>query len=177
MSGYDIKQFLDRLVWLVGSPSFGAIYPALHALLRDELVSVETQTCDSKPPRKIYTITETGESALDEWLHQPLVSGASTRAFVMRLILVSRLSHDALAALLRQRRNQVAEQYATLNPLTREPSGTADRSQYLASDYGLAIASAELAWLDGLLETLSGRPLAEGAWASQPMTEETGKGQ
>jgi hypothetical protein len=95
----------------------------------------------------------------------------------MRLILVPRLSGEALAALLRQRRNQVAEQYAALNPLTHETSGTPDNSQHVAFDYGLSIASAELAWLDGLLETLSQRPLPEAAWAGQHMTEETGKGQ
>ena len=35
MSGYDIKRFLESLGWLVGSPSYGSIYPALHALLED----------------------------------------------------------------------------------------------------------------------------------------------
>ena len=41
MSGYDIKRFLKSLSWLIGSPSFGSLYPALHALLKDELVTVK----------------------------------------------------------------------------------------------------------------------------------------
>ena len=36
MSGYDIKRLLKSLNWLVGSPSFGTLYPTLH----DGLVSV-----------------------------------------------------------------------------------------------------------------------------------------
>jgi hypothetical protein len=34
-----------------------------------------------------------------------------------------------------------------------------DRGQYLALDYGLALADAELAWLDRTLERLSGESL------------------
>ena len=30
MSGYDIKRFFKSLSWLIGSPSFGSRYPALH---------------------------------------------------------------------------------------------------------------------------------------------------
>jgi len=60
MSGYDIKRFLKGLGWLVDSPSFGSLYPALHALLESGLVTVEVVPHHDKPPRKIYTITEKG---------------------------------------------------------------------------------------------------------------------
>jgi DNA-binding PadR family transcriptional regulator len=58
MSGYDIKRFLKSLSWLIDSPSFGSLYPALHTLLEDGLVTVEVIPPQDKPPRKIYSITD-----------------------------------------------------------------------------------------------------------------------
>jgi len=155
MSGYDIKQFLASLRWLVGSPSFGAIYPALHALLKDGLVTVEVLSCDNKPPRKIYTITEEGRQALREWINQPTPSGISSRAFTMRLILADHLSSDGLAAHLKQRFHQVATYHAALERMSSDLEGEADLGQCLAVDYGMVIANAELAWLEGCLQRLS----------------------
>ena len=41
MSGYGIKRSLKSLSWLIDSPSFGSIYPALRTLQEDGLVTVE----------------------------------------------------------------------------------------------------------------------------------------
>jgi DNA-binding PadR family transcriptional regulator len=154
MSGYDIKQYLECMGWLVGNPSFGAIYPALHALLEDSLVTLEVVAYETKPPRKIYSITSTGERALNEWIHQPLLSGASSKAFVMRLLLAKHLNHEGLVAHLRQRRQQVVQQQAALKRTIGETAVPPDTGQRLAYGYGMTIASTELAWLDDLIAAL-----------------------
>jgi PadR family transcriptional regulator AphA len=51
MSGYDIKRFLKSLGWLIDGPSFGSLYPALRALLKDGLVTVEVVSSQDRPPR------------------------------------------------------------------------------------------------------------------------------
>jgi len=169
MSGYDAKQYLESLGWLVGNPSFGAIYPALHGLLEDGLVTLQVVFYENKPPRKIYSITPAGEHALDEWIHQPLLVGASTRAFVMRLLLATHLSHEGLVTHLRRRRQQVVEQQAALRQTIGETDPTNDNGQRLAFDYGMTIASTELAWLEDLIATLEAQ-----AW---PVSQEfIGKG-
>jgi DNA-binding PadR family transcriptional regulator len=82
MSGYDIRQTMKRLGWLIGSPSFGAIYPALHALLENERVTVEVVSRPDRPPRKLYSITETGRQALGEWIATSDSSHESLRLFI-----------------------------------------------------------------------------------------------
>jgi PadR family transcriptional regulator AphA len=161
MSGYDIKRFLESLGWLVGSPSFGAIYPALHALLQDELVTVRVLSDDSKPPRKIYTITDAGERALREWIYQPFNPNASTRAFTMRLILADHLSREGLIAHLQQRHAQVTDHRADLERMNDELTGEMDVGQRLTLHYGVTIASAELVWLESILARLSTGELVE----------------
>jgi DNA-binding PadR family transcriptional regulator len=155
MSGYDIKRFLKQLSWLINGPSFGSLYPALHALLEVGLVTVEVIPRQDKPPRKIYTITQAGEQALQEWLDQPIATDVSLKAFLMRLMLAGNLSRDGLIAHLRQRHTQVATHQLSL----QQTAEAMDESVYLGDrltlDYGLTVAAAELAWLDRTLGRLS----------------------
>jgi PadR family transcriptional regulator AphA len=152
MSGYDIKRFLKSLSWLIDSPSFGSLYPALHALLEDGLVTVEIIPQQDKPPRKIYSITDTGKETLQEWMKQPAASDPSLKAFLMRLVLASNLSQADLVMHLKQRQSQVAAQ---LQQTTETIDGDADLGERLALGYGLAVANAELNWLDNALTRLS----------------------
>ena len=156
MSGYDIKCFLKSLSWLIDSPSFGSLYPALHALFENGLVTVEVIPRQDKPPRKIYSITEAGQQALQEWMDQPIASDASLKAFVMRLTLASNLSHADLIAHLQQRYAQVATHQLALEQTAKTMDESMDLGERLALDYGLAVATAELAWLDGILATYTG---------------------
>ena len=158
MSGYDIKRFLQRLSWLVGSPSFGSLYFALHALLENGLVTVEVIPRQDKPPRKIYTITEIGQQELQKWLDRPAASGASLRAFLMRLILASNLSPDGLIAHLEQRRDQVSVHQTALEETAASLEGAPD-AQLLLLEYGMALAATELEWIDNAIDRLSTRSL------------------
>jgi PadR family transcriptional regulator AphA len=154
MSGYDIKRFLKSLSWLIDSPSFGSLYPALHALLQDGLVTVEVVPRQDKPPRKIYSVTDAGRQVLRRWMDQPVPSDASLKAFVMHLILASNLSPASLIARLQQRRAQVAAHHLALEQTAQTTDEGIDLGERLALDYGLALATAELAWLDRTLARL-----------------------
>jgi len=155
MSGYDIRQLLRSLGWLLGNPSFGTIYPALHALLEDGLVTVEVVPHPSRPPRKIYTITEAGRQALKEWVAQPPPSSIGLRAFIMHLILAGDATSDGLTGHLRQRREAVAAHRSALEQAIEGLGEQASAGELVAIEYGLAIANAELAWLEGKLNQLS----------------------
>lgn len=159
ISGYDIMNVLKSLGWLVGDPSFGSLYPALHALQQDGLVTMEVDSRGSKRSRKIYSITETGRQTLDEWINRPAGSNASIKAFVMRLILSDNLSPAGLITQLYQRRAQITAHLAALEQNTRALDKRTELGQRLALDYGRALATAELAWLDSTLDRLSKQPL------------------
>ncbi len=158
MSGYDIKRFLKSLTWLIDSPSFGSLYPALHALLEDGLVTVEVVPRQDKPPRKIYSITDAGRQVLRKWMEQSVASATSLKAFVMRLILASNLSQAGLIEYLQRRRGQVADHQLDLEQATHAMDARIDLGERLALDYALSVARAELAWLDSTLAELSELP-------------------
>jgi PadR family transcriptional regulator AphA len=160
MSGYDIMRFLRSLSWLIGRPSSGSLYPTLRALLEDGLATVEVFPGVDRPPRKIYSITEAGAQSLQGWIDRPAKPDARLKGFVMRLLLAERFSDSRLAALLQHRRAQVADQRAALEEMGSAPQGQRDEGRYLALSYGVALATAELAWLDRTLEELDHRPPA-----------------
>ncbi|MFN2272553.1 MAG: PadR family transcriptional regulator [Anaerolineae bacterium] len=153
MSGYDIKRFLKSLSWLIDVPSLGSLYPSLHALLRDGLVTMEVITSQDRPSRKIYSITDAGQEALQVWLDQPSESDASLKKFIMRLALAGQLSQVGLLAHLEQRRARVAAQKMALEQAIAGED--ADLGECLMLDYGLSLAAAELTWLDSTLTRLS----------------------
>jgi PadR family transcriptional regulator AphA len=155
MSGYDIKRFLKDLSWLIDVPSLGSLYPSLHTLLKDGLVTREVVANQDRPSRKIYSITEEGEKTLQAWLSQPSDSNASLKKFVMRLALADQLSQVGLLTHLEQRRAHVAAQKRALEQVVTTENADADLGERLMYGYGLSLAAAELVWLDSTLARLS----------------------
>jgi DNA-binding PadR family transcriptional regulator len=154
MSGYDIKRHLDILSWLVDGPSFGNIYSSLRLLLQEGLVTVEVVPQESRPSRKVYSITEAGKQVLREWVERPGAAGPSQKAFVMRLTLAGSFSPARLIAHLAQRRDQVSAHQVALEQATETSDGAADM-QSLMLEYGMALAATELKWLDSTIDRLS----------------------
>lgn len=154
MSGYDIRRFLRSLGWLLGNPSFGTIYPALHALLEDGLVTVQVVPHATRPARKIYTITQSGQQVLETWVAQSASNHVGLRSFIMHLILTGNDRSDRLPGYLEQRKEAVLAHRASLAQATEALENHVSAGEKVAIDFGLAIAEAELAWLDAHLAPL-----------------------
>jgi len=122
MSGYDVKRLFGRFRWLIGRSSFGNIYPALHTLLDEGLVTMDVISSPDRPPRKVYHINQRGLDVLGEWNREPAGAEASLKAFVMRLLLSGNLGRSELIAYLEQRRAQVVAQRGKLQELTGQAS-------------------------------------------------------
>ncbi len=68
LTGYDLKKKFSESEIFHWSGNNNQIYRTLSELHRDNLVTIEVQYQESKPPRKIYTITEAGLALLREWV-------------------------------------------------------------------------------------------------------------
>ena len=80
----------------------------------------------------------------------------------MRLILAEHLSRPELIAHLQQRHSQVSAQRTALKQTAEAMGGdeNVDLGERLALEYGVAMATAELAWLDHTLDRLSQHPVS-----------------
>jgi DNA-binding PadR family transcriptional regulator len=71
MSGYDVKQFLERTVVHFWSESYGQIYPALRKLEEDGVVDGRTEPGERGQEKRVYRITDAGREELRAWLREP----------------------------------------------------------------------------------------------------------
>ena len=71
LHGYEIAKRIRRLSDKALDVGEGQLYPALHTLEHEKLVTATWVPQDGKPPRKVYQITEGGRSVLtgkrNEW--------------------------------------------------------------------------------------------------------------
>jgi PadR family transcriptional regulator AphA len=155
MSGYDITRLFKDMNWLVGSPSPGSLYPILRELLKEGLVSVRVEARSDRPARKIYSLTGEGRQELEIRLDQPAEPDASLKGFVMHLLLTGTVPSSKLMAHLEQRQAQVAARRSDLKHRLGRVEEGADLGRCLTLEYGLALATAELAWLGRTLARLS----------------------
>jgi DNA-binding PadR family transcriptional regulator len=162
MSGYDIKRCFESFGWLIHSPSFGSLYPALHALQEDGCLTMQVVEGESGLSRKVYTITEAGRQALEKWVHESMEAGTSLKTFLMHLMVADNISREALLTHLEQRRSQLSDYQTALEQAGDATGGNGDLGGRLALDYGRVMAAAETVWLERKLAQLC-RPPCESA--------------
>ncbi len=71
MSGYDIKQNLQISLDSLWSASYGQIYPMLHKLQRQGLITSRNAPVGLRD-RIVYELTDSGRQAFEEWLLEPV---------------------------------------------------------------------------------------------------------
>jgi PadR family transcriptional regulator PadR len=65
--GYGLARTIERRTENALALREGTLYPALHALERDGLISSAWETPEKGRERKVYTLTPSGEKKLGEW--------------------------------------------------------------------------------------------------------------
>jgi DNA-binding PadR family transcriptional regulator len=78
-SGYDLRKTFAETALGNYSSSPGAIYPALERLQARGFVGAEVQETTGLRRRRLFTITQSGEAALKQWLGRPIARQDVTR--------------------------------------------------------------------------------------------------
>lgn len=64
--GYEVARYLEETSGGYFSLSFGALYPVLHRLEKDKLVSATWQDAGTLRKKKVYALTARGRAALTQ---------------------------------------------------------------------------------------------------------------
>jgi PadR family transcriptional regulator AphA len=123
-TGYEIKQLVDVSTRFFWAASYGQIYPELRRLEEAGLVSSEAEPAGGRA-RTVYSLTDEGERALDEWLaaRDELVWELRDEA-LLKLFLSEGRDPDELAGHMRaarERSEAVAERLRSLGPERDDP--------------------------------------------------------
>ncbi len=86
LHGYRILELLkEEAMFKAQPPDQTGVYKILKNMVLDGHVSCNWETQDSGPARKLYTLTETGLSCLDQW-KKTLVDYHSSVASIITLL-------------------------------------------------------------------------------------------
>lgn len=163
MTGYELKQFMDRSTASFWHAKLSQIYVTLKSLETEGLVESSTVEQESRPDRRIYAITEAGRKELDAWLRDvDMEPGQSKEPLLVKLFFGARVDKATLLTELRIQREVHQKTLESLRGETRQSiAQTAERAPNLKKDAllweatrrsGEILEEAVLQWFDETLD-------------------------
>jgi PadR family transcriptional regulator, regulatory protein AphA len=159
MTGYELKQFMDTSTANFWHANLSQIYVTLKALEADGLVASDTIVQESRPDRRVYTLTGQGSQELNAWLREVNIETIQPKEpLLLKLFFSARVDKDILLAELRLQREIHEKTLDVYRTETRETiSQIATQAPHLKKDAllweatrrsGETIEEAILLWLD-----------------------------
>jgi DNA-binding PadR family transcriptional regulator len=145
---------------VVNIRSRASLYQTLERLERHGLVEVaDTVHVEGYPDRVIYAITDAGRHVAREWLREMLhTTDGDYPEFLAALSIVFGLPPEEARAELELRAARLAAQVAEAQAALTSLPPDLPRLFVLEEEYRVAVLSAEIAWLRGVIDDIeSGR--------------------
>ncbi|WP_285576000.1 helix-turn-helix transcriptional regulator [Actinoallomurus iriomotensis] len=158
LHAYELRRRISALMGHVRPVSDGSLYPALHRLRRQELVTRRAEPGSGGPPRQVFELTDAGRAELRRRLERPDELEISDRnKYFVLLAFLHLPSADAQARVLRQRLEFLQDPRRGFFV----DDGRVLRQDELRSPFQAGIqhiarvtSSAERAWLTDMLATV-----------------------
>ncbi len=116
-SGYEIKQAVEQSIRLFWTISQVQIYPSLEQLEEAGLVTGRAEP-QGRRPRRVYEITEAGETSLQQWLRRVEPMPFELRDIgLVKLFFADALDHADARELLDAVRHRSEERVAALRAI------------------------------------------------------------
>lgn len=165
-SGYDLKQLMDVSTTNFWHAKQSQIYTTLKKMEQDGLVISHIEPQESRPNRRVYKITEAGQTELADWLAQPLtVIEPRKETLLLKLFFSAQLGSQAILTQLRLQRNLHQADLEKYQTETKDVIRQFAASDDMALDGQLWEASRRfgelheemyIRWLDETIEVVEG---------------------
>jgi DNA-binding PadR family transcriptional regulator len=136
---------------------WGSLYTVVGNLEKHGLIEVAgSERSGARPERTVYRITDAGREELADWVRELLGTPEREQPrFEAGLSVLGVLPPAEATALLRSRRAALQSQVDGQRAALAETAEDVPRVFLVEDEYDLAIRTAELTWLDGLLTELA----------------------
>ncbi len=106
MTGYDLKQAMDRSTTYFWHAKLSQIYTTLKTLEEEGCVASTLEAQQERPDRRVYAITPQGKQELQRWLAQPETElSPKKETLVLKLFFSAQLDRQAILTQLRLQRD------------------------------------------------------------------------
>lgn len=153
--GYAIHQELSDpaglgLVWTI---KLSHLYALLGKLEDAGYLTSTTEPQDTRPPRKLFTLTAAGERVFLNWLERPVQSGRSLRLdFLVKLYFARREAPGTAARLVAAQRDECQRWLAGEKALIDADESAGRQYARLVHQFRQGQIAAMIAWLDECAE-------------------------
>ncbi|GGT62128.1 PadR family transcriptional regulator [Streptomyces purpureus] len=152
--GYELKQDLEQLLGAAYPPTnVGQIYVTLGRLEKSGLIEGEEIAQESRPNKKIYRLTDSGQEALRAWFEETADEPRVRDEFFMKLALAPRTGLADQIALINKQRREYLITMRNLSKLAAAEDRDNRISQLLIEGAMLHL-QADLDWLERCQEEL-----------------------
>lgn len=147
MTGYEIKQGIERGIGLFYKASYGSLYPLLKKLSDREAVTVR-EAPEGKRMKKYYQATEKGKEEFFSWLKDAESYEQERGTLLVRVYFMDRLTEEERAPLFEAYEREKLAKLAELEKLAAHFGNGEDCYYYKLStlSYGIVKLKAELSW-------------------------------
>ena len=159
MSGYDLKQLIDQSTAHFWYSDLSQIYRALDANHVAGWVSVKDDA-ESSRQRKVYSITDDGETALMDWLTSDFELNRARRPELAKLFFGRFVPTDTVRRQVKKRLQVLQGYLATYQMLHEQISSFEDEHPIdvlywlITIDNGVRVTTAQIEWCDATLQQL-----------------------
>lgn len=161
MSGYDLKKIMQDSLYMYWSGNNNQIYKALLQLYSDGLLTGEILHREGAPSKKIYSITDKGRLALEEWIcSTPPEAPEFKKPFLVQIAWAGNLEPSRLQELVRQYQQELDVELKLQQEKYRRRNMAANTSQQaifienMIFDNIVAFYESEIAWTQRFLKGL-----------------------
>jgi DNA-binding PadR family transcriptional regulator len=160
-SGYEIKKAVEEGLFAhFIDASYGSIYPALTQMLGDGHVSVREDNQPGKPPKKVYSITPAGRTALRKALHVTPKQDKYKSEFLFQALFKADLTQDHLEHVFEEQLAYLHRELAQVEECRTEAEPGS--GHMFVNGYGHAVLSAAIEYMEkvraDLLSQQAGKP-------------------
>jgi DNA-binding PadR family transcriptional regulator len=153
MHGYELHEFINRDLASCTDLKKPTAYYLLEKMAAKGWITETEEQEGSRPPRRVYHLTEAGENAFQQLLRENLAVYHQARfAGDAGLAFVDALDPEEAHSLLQQRRAAVAQELAAAHQAPAHMGAL----QWVI-EHQVRHLTTELGWLDEVLQRLSGR--------------------
>lgn len=150
LTGYDLKKKFSDSPVFHWSGNNNQIYKALAELHDEQLVSLEIQHQDDKPPRKIYTLTEVGQTALKQWMMTTPELPQMRNALLMQLRWAGKLTPDEITPMLAEYEEELRVHVLMLREQAKRDTDTTRAFRKRIADHWIEFYERERQWVHEL---------------------------
>jgi DNA-binding PadR family transcriptional regulator len=166
MTGYDLARLFKNSLSFFWQAKASQIYRELGSMEKDGWLSAIIEIQTDKPNRKVYSITESGRAAFQEWLAAPdedIAAMLQVRsAFLMRVFFAGETNPDAAGKLISACRDTCRESLSKMEQVPdiidaagKEPQN-ASRSLYwrMTAFFGKSYYDSVISWSENMLKLI-----------------------